>query len=104
LSEEGKDIPYEERRKWKRFWMVDPLDGTKEFIRKNGEFTVNIALILETETIFGAVYVPVSKTLYYGGKSIRARKEIYETGQTTPSEMPLSENPQPLSLEQKTSI
>lgn len=45
LSEEGKDIPYNEHREWSRFWLVDPLDGTKEFINKNGEFTVNIALI-----------------------------------------------------------
>src|SRR3989304_8270554 len=45
LSEEGRDIPYDERRKWEYFWLVDPLDGTKEFIKRNGEFSVNIALI-----------------------------------------------------------
>lgn len=58
LSEEGKAISYEERKKWKRFWLVDPLDGTKEFIKKNGEFTVNIALIENNEPTLGVIYAP----------------------------------------------
>lgn len=58
LSEEGKDILYEERKSWKRFWLVDPLDGTKEFIKKNGEFTVNIALIENNEPTLGIIYAP----------------------------------------------
>lgn len=58
LSEEGKDIPYEVRKTWKRFWLVDPLDGTKEFIKKNGEFTVNIALIENNEPTLGVIYAP----------------------------------------------
>lgn len=66
LSEEGRDIPYETRKHWKRFWMVDPLDGTKEFVKRNGEFTVNIALIEDGRPIFGVIYVPVEKTLYVG--------------------------------------
>ena len=66
LSEEGRDIPYEERKNWKRFWMVDPLDGTKEFIKRNGEFTVNIALIEDQKPIMGVIYVPVTQTLYCG--------------------------------------
>ncbi len=67
LSEEGRDIPYPERKSWERFWLVDPLDGTKEFINRNGEFTVNIALIEKGQPALGAVYVPVKQTLYYGG-------------------------------------
>lgn len=66
LSEEGKNIPYEERKGWEYFWMVDPLDGTKEFIKRNGEFTVNIALIHKNEPILGVIYVPVLNKLYWG--------------------------------------
>ena len=65
LSEEGREIPFSERNAWKYFWMVDPLDGTKEFIKKNGEFTVNIALIHQQEVIMGVVYSPVLQKLYY---------------------------------------
>ena len=68
LSEEGRDISFEERSKWKYFWMVDPLDGTKEFIKKNGEFTVNIALVHRGEIILGVVYPPVLKDLYWAIK------------------------------------
>jgi 3'(2'), 5'-bisphosphate nucleotidase len=66
LSEEGKTIPFETRAKWKTFWLVDPLDGTKEFIKRNGEFTVNIALIENNKPVAGIIYVPVTKTLYAG--------------------------------------
>ena len=65
LSEEGREIPYEERKSWEYFWMVDPLDGTKEFLKRNGEFTVNIALIHQTKPILGVVAVPVSGDVYY---------------------------------------
>ncbi len=68
LSEEGKDIPYEKRKNWEYFWLVDPLDGTKEFIKRNGEFTVNIALIHRQKPVFGVVYAPALNKLYYGGK------------------------------------
>ncbi|MCP4520536.1 MAG: 3'(2'),5'-bisphosphate nucleotidase CysQ [Cytophagales bacterium] len=68
LSEEGKQRPYEIRKEWKYFWCVDPLDGTKEFINKNGEFTVNIALIKGNEPILGIVYAPVLNTTYVGKK------------------------------------
>ena len=74
LSEEGKTIPYEERSKWELFWLVDPLDGTKEFIKKNGEFTVNIALIEGETPIIGVVYVPVTRTLYYASAEIGSYK------------------------------
>lgn len=67
LSEEGKNIPYEKRKNWETFWMVDPLDGTKEFIKKNGEFTVNIALIHHNEPVLGVVFAPAIDELYFGG-------------------------------------
>ncbi len=66
LSEEGKEIPYEERKDWEQFWLVDPLDGTKEFIKKNGEFTVNIALIEGKYPKLGVIYAPVLDTFYFG--------------------------------------
>ncbi len=66
LSEEGRNISFGERSEWKQFWLVDPLDGTKEFIKKNGEFTVNIALISENRPVMGVIYVPVSKSLFVG--------------------------------------
>lgn len=68
LSEEMKQVPYEERKAWKSFWLVDPLDGTKEFIKRNGEFTVNIALIDGSEPVFGLIYVPVSGKFYFALK------------------------------------
>lgn len=68
MSEEGRLIPYEERSRWSRYWLVDPLDGTKEFIKRNGEFTVNIALIEGREPVMGVIYVPVTDTLYFAGK------------------------------------
>lgn len=74
LSEEGKLIDYSERSKWEYFWMVDPLDGTKEFIKRNGEFTVNIALIHKQKSILGVIYVPVTKTLYFAAEGIGCYK------------------------------
>ena len=61
LSEEGQNIPYQERKNWETLWIVDPLDGTKEFIKRNGEFTVNIALINKGVPILGVIYIPVKK-------------------------------------------
>jgi len=66
ISEENREIAYGERRDWRRFWLVDPLDGTKEFIKKNDEFTVNIALVENGQPILGVVYQPVNDTLYLG--------------------------------------
>jgi len=68
LSEEAADISYAERSGWTRFWLVDPLDGTKEFIKRNGEFTVNIALIENGVPVLGVVYAPVLDTCYYGAR------------------------------------
>lgn len=66
ISEELKQLPYEERKNWEKCWIVDPLDGTKEFLKKNGEFTVNIALVENQKPIFGVIYVPVSREVYFG--------------------------------------
>jgi 3'(2'), 5'-bisphosphate nucleotidase len=68
LSEEGKSIPFSERRHWEYFWMVDPLDGTKEFIKRNGEFTVNVALIHSGVPILGVVSVPVTGEVFYASQ------------------------------------
>ena len=65
LSEEGKTTPFHERKKWEYFWIVDPLDGTKEFVKRNGEFTVNIALVHRNKPILGVIYIPVQKCLYF---------------------------------------
>ena len=72
LSEEGKDIPFEKRKNWGLFWLVDPLDGTKEFIHRRGEFTVNIALIEKGRPILGVIYVPTQKWLYFGHADLGA--------------------------------
>ena len=74
LSEEGELPPYDERREWHRFWLVDPLDGTKEFIRRNGEFTVNIALIEDGRPVLGIIYVPSTTVLYGGIVGLGARR------------------------------
>jgi len=70
LSEEGSIIPFTVRKNWEYFWMVDPLDGTKEFVKRNGEFTVNIALIKDGKPVLGVVAVPVTGELYYGGVGV----------------------------------
>ncbi|MBL7835039.1 MAG: 3'(2'),5'-bisphosphate nucleotidase CysQ [Cyclobacteriaceae bacterium] len=72
LSEEGKSIPYDMRKEWKYFWLIDPLDGTKEFIKRNGEFTVNIALIEGQTPILGVVAVPVTGDVYYSSRGAGA--------------------------------
>lgn len=74
LSEEGREIPYSERKTWERLWIVDPLDGTKEFIKRNGEFTVNIALVEYFKPALGVVYAPVQDVLYFAAKGIGAYK------------------------------
>ena len=81
LSEEGAHLPYEERKAWRRLWIVDPLDGTKEFIKKNGEFTVNIALVEDGNPILGVILVPATGVLYAGEVGKGAWKE-------TPSNSP----------------
>jgi 3'(2'), 5'-bisphosphate nucleotidase len=72
LSEEASSIPHDTRRHWPRYWLVDPLDGTKEFIKRNGEFTVNIALVEAGVPIFGVVYAPVLDTCYFAAQGAGA--------------------------------
>ena len=81
LSEEGKAIPFETRKNWDYFWMVDPLDGTKEFIKRNDEFTVNIALIHKQKPVLGVVAVPVTGDVYYAaaGKGAYLKRNGNET-------------------------
>lgn len=74
LSEEGKEVPYDMRKEWEYFWMVDPLDGTKEFIKKNGDFTVNIALIYQNTPILGVVYAPALDEMYWAKQGAGAFK------------------------------
>lgn len=74
LSEEGKHLPYTERCNWETLWIVDPLDGTKEFIKRNGEFTVNIALVCHSVPVVGVIYLPVKQELYFAEEHMGAYK------------------------------
>ncbi len=80
LSEESTAVPYTTRVTWHRYWLVDPLDGTREFVKRNGEFTVNIALIEDHKPILGVVYVPVTGVCYYARQGKGAYKQ--ELGNT----------------------
>lgn len=79
LSEEGVDLDYATRRKWKLFWLVDPLDGTKEFIKRNGEFTINVALVDGQSPILGVVMVPAQAKIYSAARGAGAT--VIEGGQ-----------------------
>lgn len=74
LSEEVKAVDYEERKQWESLWIVDPLDGTKEFVKRNGEFTVNIALVCQGKPVIGAIYAPVLERLYFAKKGVGSFK------------------------------
>ena len=80
ISEENREIAYEQRRDWHRFWLVDPLDGTKEFISRNGEFTVNIALVMNGAPVMGVVHAPAKDRTFYGAKDEGAF--CFEDGET----------------------
>jgi len=82
LSEESADIPWETRKNWQEYWLVDPLDGTREFISRNGEFTVNIALIQNHQPVLGVVYVPVTGTCYFGTRDGGAWRQERDTPAT----------------------
>ena len=96
MSEEGRSISYAERSAWTTYWVVDPLDGTKEFIKRNGEFTVNVALVHEGSPVMGFVYAPVLGWLYVGGPGYGARKsmvrvawdELWTQAQVLPARLP----------------
>jgi len=76
ISEENKQIDFEARKTWNRCWIVDPVDGTKEFIKRNGEFTVNIALVEDGIPVLGVIYVPVSKTLYFANVDLNKAYKV----------------------------
>jgi len=86
LSEESADIPYDTRQQWTRYWLVDPLDGTKEFVKRNGEFTVNIALIDNGRPVLGVVHVPVTGVTYTGQAGVGASR-IDSDGSSHPIEV-----------------
>lgn len=90
LSEESiEQADFDQRREWSRFWLVDPLDGTKEFIHRNGEFTVNIALIENNEPVLGVIHVPVMNVSYYADRVNGAFKQV---GEKESVSLPLSGN------------
>jgi 3'(2'), 5'-bisphosphate nucleotidase len=93
LSEESTKIPFETRSSWNRYWLIDPLDGTREFVNKNGEFTVNIALIDNHKPVMGVVYVPVTETTYFGtvgeGAFVERDGEISEISASSKAHTPL---------------
>jgi 3'(2'), 5'-bisphosphate nucleotidase len=79
LSEESQTVPYDERQAWRTFWLVDPLDGTKEFINRNGEFTVNIALVQNSRPILGVVHAPAMDVTYFAAEGVGAFKHMART-------------------------
>ncbi|MFI3321227.1 MAG: 3'(2'),5'-bisphosphate nucleotidase CysQ [Rikenellaceae bacterium] len=96
LSEEGASIDYSERSTWNNLWIVDPLDGTKEFIKKNGEFTVNIALVTDSVPVLGVIYVPVLGEIYFAQCGLGAFKGVdvgaFEDGEMAVLNLPLEQN------------
>ena len=99
LSEEGAKTPYKERKKWEYFWLVDPLDGTKEFIKRNGEFTVNIALIHNGMPIMGVIYVPVKEELYFALEGLGSYKALINTTINDLDDLVSSSKKLPIDLE-----
>ncbi|MDQ1363375.1 MAG: 3(2), 5-bisphosphate nucleotidase, partial [Pseudomonadota bacterium] len=95
LSEESASIPYAQRQTWQRYWLVDPLDGTREFIKRNGEFTVNIALIEQQRSIIGVIVVPVTDVRYFAWRDGGAWKQ---QGSQTPVKIQVTkiDNSRPL--------
>ena len=92
ISEESKSIEYQERKYWEEYWLIDPLDGTKEFIKKNGEFTVNIALIKNNKPHLGVVYCPVKKILYWNDNDKKVFKRENEETREIKKRKPINEN------------
>ncbi len=83
ISEESAALSFDQRQQWTTYWLVDPLDGTKEFVKRNGNFTVNIALIHEHKAILGVVYVPVTKQSYFAAESVGAFKQMGDETEVT---------------------
>ncbi len=95
ISEENSDIPFNIRSLWKKYWLIDPLDGTKEFIKRNGEFTVNIALIENNMPILGVIYIPISNQTYWGSNNlgsfyIQGNRKAIQINVSQNSENPLT--------------
>ena len=90
LSEEGAKISFQDRKIWEYSWLVDPLDGTKEFVKRNGEFTVNIAMIHEGNPIMGVIYVPVKKELYFALEGLGSFKTLNFTDEISDLEKLIS--------------
>ena len=91
LSEEGNEPPWSVRRNWERYWLIDPLDGTKEFVKRNGEFTVNIALVENGFPIFGVIFIPVGNELYFGGKNLGAYRSTPENEESMDAKSTMDE-------------
>ena len=107
LSEEGSEIEFSERKSWPRYWLVDPLDGTKEFVKRNGEFTVNIALIEDNRPVMGIIYVPVTDVLYYGimgSGSYRLLQAAHNLKNGSPSDIRTSAHALPIAQQRKFTI
>jgi 3'(2'), 5'-bisphosphate nucleotidase len=102
LSEEGKEISYQERKAWKQLWIIDPIDGTKEFINRNGEFTVNIALIENQRPLIGIIFVPVTGELYFSSKDKGAFKVAIDINVYDVEALLLKANKLPLQREDNT--
>jgi 3'(2'), 5'-bisphosphate nucleotidase len=102
LSEEGKAIPYEVRKDWNQLWIVDPIDGTKEFIKRNGEFTVNIALIEDQKPVIGVIFVPATGELYFSSKESGAFKVAVNLDNFDVEALISEANKLPLKREDKT--
>ena len=104
LSEEGSKIPFEKRNKWEYFWLVDPLDGTKEFVKKNGEFTVNIALIYNGNPVMGVIYVPVKEDLYFAMQGLGSYKANRSASIDSLDKLILKSNQLPINYNRNTYI
>ena len=100
ISEENRQIDYEIRKEWQTCWVVDPVDGTKEFIKRNGEFTVNIALVTHGKPVLGVIYVPVVKTVYFAdvprGMAYKAKLNTHNISVTKVIETALQLKPKPI--------
>jgi len=94
LSEESADIDFDQRRGWRRLWVVDPLDGTREFIKRNGEFTINVALVVDHAPVLGAIAVPVTRTAYTGVVGQGAQRwHDYKTPESIETRRPCASPP-----------
>ena len=102
LSEEGKAIAYDKRKDWNQLWIIDPIDGTKEFIKRNGEFTVNIALIEDQKPILGVIFIPAKGELYFSTKEMGAFKVTVDLENYDVDLIISNENKLPLQREDKT--